>query len=323
MPTKNENDPLSIIIYEYWSRKNKESLGYMILNMSPEIAVIYKGIKNARETWNSLKERFEGETEDKEIQDKPFLTLKRNMTLKATMPLKHKRKRTINVAENERRIKSLAKGTVRMKHMIQNEEENNIKLEVLFVPDLRTNLLSVPKIVQKGNEVTFNVKGAFIHSKEEKLHIDLCGPMKISTLGGSKYMLTVVDQYTRLFFIEFLRAKDETATRLKRLITRRENETDNGGEFINEDLYQFLTEKGIKHELTTPYSPRNANLPLKLWGEAANTAAYIHNLTPTKPKERKTPMELWTGRKPSVRHSNTFGCQAYYKIFHPKRHYIF
>ncbi|UYV78056.1 hypothetical protein LAZ67_15003332 [Cordylochernes scorpioides] len=415
MPTKNENDLLSIIIYDDWSRKNKDALGYMILSMSLEIAIIYKRIKNAREIRNSLKERFEGETEKtrskwipfsqknkeeanlSEIQgqssnqngefafntefyptysDTQIWQLDSACTSHMTNDRSHIKnenfeERTINVAKNERSIKSLAKGTVRMKHMIQNEEENNIKLEeVLFVPDLRTNLLSVPKIVQKGNEVTFNDKGAFIYSKEgkmpresgtttysettnfplEKLHIDLCGPMKISTLGESKYMLTVVDQYTRRFFIEFLRTKDETATRLKRLITRRENETnlkvkairtDNRGEFINEDLNQFLTEKGIKHELTTPYSPRSngiaeranrtildkvstmlldANLPLKLWGEAANTAAYIHNITPTKPKEKKTPMELWTGRKPSVRHLKTFGCQAYYKIFHPKRH---
>ncbi|UYV68407.1 hypothetical protein LAZ67_5004230 [Cordylochernes scorpioides] len=65
MPTKKENDPLSINIYEDWSRKNKEALGYMTLSMSPEIANIYKEIKNAREIWNSLKENFEGKTEDK------------------------------------------------------------------------------------------------------------------------------------------------------------------------------------------------------------------------------------------------------------------
>ncbi|UYV74494.1 hypothetical protein LAZ67_11003683 [Cordylochernes scorpioides] len=64
-PIKNERDPTSIKIFEDWSRKNNETLGYMILSMSPEIAIIYKGIKNARQIWNSLRERFEGETEDK------------------------------------------------------------------------------------------------------------------------------------------------------------------------------------------------------------------------------------------------------------------
>ncbi|UYV73081.1 hypothetical protein LAZ67_10001761 [Cordylochernes scorpioides] len=223
--------------------KNKEILGYMILNMSPEIAIIYKGIKNAREIWNSLKERFEGETEDKVM----------NLFLNLTK--------------------------------LKKQHNENIENYITKAQAFCNQKSQLGKFISERELVRYIIEG-------------------------------LPDTYTTI-------------------------RTDNGGEFINEDLNQFLTEKGFKHELTTPYSPRSnwiaeranrtilnkvrtmlldANLPLKLWGEAANTAAYIHNLTPTKPKERKTPMELWTGRKPSVRHLKTFGCQAYYKTFHPKRH---
>ncbi|GBM89945.1 Retrovirus-related Pol polyprotein from transposon TNT 1-94 [Araneus ventricosus] len=45
----------------------------------------------------------------------------------------------------------------------------------------------------------------------------------------------------------------------------------------------------------------------------------MHNITPTKSKG-KTPMELWNGKKPSVRHVKPFGCVAFYKVFDNKRH---
>ncbi|GBM54019.1 hypothetical protein AVEN_215393-1 [Araneus ventricosus] len=58
----------------------------------------------------------------------------------------------------------------------------------------------------------------------ELLHIDLFGPMKITSLGGKKYILTVVDQFTRRYFVEFIQTKDEIAGVLQKVINQRENE---------------------------------------------------------------------------------------------------
>ncbi|GBN79735.1 Copia protein [Araneus ventricosus] len=52
-----------------------------------------------------------------------------------------------------------------------------------------------------------------------------------------------------------------------------------------------------------------ANLPQRVWAEAAMTATYLQNRLPTKPKE-KTPYELWTNRKPNLSHIRVFGCKA-------------
>lgn len=52
-----------------------------------------------------------------------------------------------------------------------------------------------------------------------------------------------------------------------------------------------------------------ANLPNQFWGEAANTAAYIQNRLPSE-KRGTTPYELWTGRKATIKHLQTFGCTA-------------
>lgn len=55
-----------------------------------------------------------------------------------------------------------AKGNVMVKMMNQNEEKL-INLEnTLWVPDLRTNLMSVAKVVDKGNEITFKKNVAMI-----------------------------------------------------------------------------------------------------------------------------------------------------------------
>ncbi|KAL8464914.1 hypothetical protein ACS0TY_034412 [Phlomoides rotata] len=46
------------------------------------------------------------------------------------------------------------------------------------------------------------------------------------------------------------------------------------------------------------------------WGYALETAAYILNLVPSK-SVPKTPSNLWTGQKPSLRHMRIRGCHAY------------
>lgn len=52
---------------------------------------------------------------------------------------------------------------------------------------------------------------------------------------------------------------------------------------------------------------KNKNLPYSFWGEAATTAAYVLNKCPTKRLKTKVPEEVWTGRKPCVKHLRVFG----------------
>nr|GEX66206.1 retrovirus-related Pol polyprotein from transposon TNT 1-94 [Tanacetum cinerariifolium] len=42
------------------------------------------------------------------------------------------------------------------------------------------------------------------------LHMDLCGPMRVQTVNGKKYILVIVDDYSRFTWFKFLRTKDET-----------------------------------------------------------------------------------------------------------------
>ncbi|GJT24179.1 retrovirus-related pol polyprotein from transposon TNT 1-94 [Tanacetum coccineum] len=47
------------------------------------------------------------------------------------------------------------------------------------------------------------------------LHMDLCGPMRVASINGKKYILVIVDDYSRYTRDSFLRSKDETPEVLK------------------------------------------------------------------------------------------------------------
>ena len=61
-----------------------------------------------------------------------------------------------------------------------------------------------------------------------------------------------------------------------------------------------------------------SSVPISLWGEALKTAMYILNKVPSKAVP-KTPFELWTGRKPSLRHIHIWGCPAEVRIYNPHK----
>ena len=60
----------------------------------------------------------------------------------------------------------------------------------------------------------------------------------------------------------------------------------------------------------------NCYLPVSLWIYALKTATYVLNRVPSKAVP-KTPFELWTGRKPSLRHLRVWGCPAEVKPCNP------
>ena len=98
----------------------------------------------------------------------------------------------------------------------------------------------------------------------ELLRIDLCGPSAIESIGGSKYILVIVDDFSRFTWVFFLKQKSE-ATKLKPFILQVEHQmrklvrnirSDNGLEFRNQEFEEFLVDKGVTHNFSTPYTPQ-------------------------------------------------------------------
>nr|GEW92150.1 hypothetical protein [Tanacetum cinerariifolium] len=65
-------------------------------------------------------------------------------------------------------------------------------------------------------------KSKAVPSSKERLnllHIDLCGPMRVASINGKKYIMVIVDDYSRYTWTLFLRSKDETPEVLKEFLT--------------------------------------------------------------------------------------------------------
>nr|GEX30311.1 retrovirus-related Pol polyprotein from transposon TNT 1-94 [Tanacetum cinerariifolium] len=94
-------------------------------------------------------------------------------------------------------------------------------------------------------------------SQLQLLHIDLCGPMRVASINGKRYVLVIVDDYSRYTWTHFLRSKDETPAVLinfLRLVQRglhaqvRIVRTDKGTEFLNQTLHAYFAAEGIFHQ---------------------------------------------------------------------------
>jgi transposase InsO family protein len=97
----------------------------------------------------------------------------------------------------------------------------------------------------------------------EMLHMDLFGPIAYISIGGNKYALVIIDDYSRFTWVLFLQDRCETQGVLKKFLRRAHNEfdakvnkirSDNDSEFKNTKVEDFVDEKGIKHEFSAPYT---------------------------------------------------------------------
>jgi transposase InsO family protein len=93
------------------------------------------------------------------------------------------------------------------------------------------------------------------------LHMDLFGPITYISISGNKYGLVIVDDISCFTWLFFLQDKSEAKGIMKKFIKRVQNEfeikvknvrSDNGSEFRNTQVEEFLDEEGIKHELSAP-----------------------------------------------------------------------
>ncbi|GJZ90880.1 putative ribonuclease H-like domain-containing protein [Tanacetum coccineum] len=87
--------------------------------------------------------------------------------------------------------------------------------------------------------------------------MDLCGPMRVASVNGKKYILVIVDDYSLFTWVKFLASKDEDPDfiiKFLKMIQLRLNasvrniRTDNGTEFVNQTLRDYYEQVGISHE---------------------------------------------------------------------------
>ena len=162
--------------------------------------------------------------------------------------------------------------------------------------------------------------------------------------------MTFIDDHTHYVHLYFLATKDEVFDTFRRFRTMVEKQTgkvikairsDNGTEYLNHDMQQYMATNGIRHETTLPDSPQQngtaerynrtilnsvralmhtAGIPGNLWAELCATASYLRNRLPTTSNpSHKTPYELWHGKKPNLEHLRVIWSDAYAHVNKRKR----
>jgi transposase InsO family protein len=135
----------------------------------------------------------------------------------------------------------------------------------------------------------------------------LVGPIAYISIGGNKYGLVIVDDYSYFTWVFFLHHKSETQEVLEKFLKRAQNEFDakvkkirsaNGSEFKNTQVEDYLDQEGIKHEFWAPYTPQQNGVVERknrtliesartmldeyktsdhFWAEASNTTCHAVN----------------------------------------------
>ncbi|KAE9332807.1 hypothetical protein PR003_g14330, partial [Phytophthora rubi] len=183
----------------------------------------------------------------------------------------------------------------------------------------------------------------------ELAHTDVMGPMKSTSKGGAKYILTFVDNFSRYVVAYLLKKKSEVASKLKEFMRFYEKQwgerlmclrSDNGTEFVNKDVTRICTLNGIMHQRTVPYSPQQngvaermnrtimekarsmlhyKSVPTEWWAEAVSTAVYLINRSTNTQHTSVTPYELGFKVKPTLEHLRVFGSHGYAHVDKAKR----
>ncbi|SGZ29881.1 BQ5605_C053g12604 [Microbotryum silenes-dioicae] len=203
-------------------------------------------------------------------------------------------------------------------------------------------------LASKAHALPFARSKSIAPGRLALIHVDVA-QMPRASFGGHRYMLVIVDDYSRKQWCLLLTYKSDVFHRLRDWILEVENATgdrvktirsDNGGEFTLRTFVDFCVAKGIRRELTIPYTPQqngrvertnrtikegilallySAGADTRLWAEAAKYFVHCKNLLPHAGIHGEVPDTRWYGMAPDVSSLRTFGCRAWHCLPSVKR----
>ncbi|XP_062028861.1 uncharacterized protein LOC133744845 [Rosa rugosa] len=237
---------------------------------------------------------------------------------------------------------------------------------VLVVPSLAYNLLSVGQIIlalayfrcdvcelAKSHRISYSPSLNKSPIPFMKIHSDVWGPAKIPSFSGARYYVTFIDDCTRMTWVSLLKNKSDVCYMFqdfhKMVSTQYQQsirifQSDNGGEYVNGPMQEFMQSHGIRHQTSNSYTPQQNGLaerknrqllevvraslfgmhvPREYWGEAVKSATYLINRTPSRVIEFQNPHQklqqlLSLPSLPNLE-PRVFGCVAYVHIPKPQR----
>ena len=196
----------------------------------------------------------------------------------------------------------------------------------------------------KSSRASFKRSNQKSENALDYIHSYLWGPAQELSLGGNKYFVSFIDDFSRKVWTYALKHKDQVFEKFKEWKNLVENQTgkkakklrtDNGLEFCNQQFGSYCANEGIMRHRTVKFTPQQnglakrmnmtlmekvrcmliqSKLPKSLWAEVLMTASYLVNLSPSSSLDFKTPFEMWHGKPASYESLKAFGCSAYAHI---------
>jgi hypothetical protein len=213
------------------------------------------------------------------------------------------------------------------------------------IPQITKPTNTLCKHCQKGKQTKTRFKSKEYSTTKplEIVHIDLVGPITTKGLKGERYFMLLVDDYTRMIVVFFLKNKSKAFENFKIYKEMVENEmdsrikclrSDNGGEFTSKEFMDYCSNHGIKRKFFVIRTPQHngiveiknmtvqemartmimdSKLTYIFWTWAVHTTIHIQNRLILRNKNDKTSYELWKGRPANVNHFKFFGRKCYIK----------
>lgn len=218
-------------------------------------------------------------------------------------------------------------------HSLQNHN-TNMPSHHLCIPCTQGKLITRPSFVKIKHE-----SPAFL----DRIQGDICGPIHPAS-GPFRYFMVLIDASTRWSHVSLLSSRNLAFARLlAQIIMLRSHfpenniksiRLDNAAEFTSHAFDEYCTSLGIKVEHPVPHVHTQNGLaealikrlqliarplliqsclPIEAWGHAILHAASLVKLRPTS-DHIFSPIELVTGKQPSIAHLRKFGCAVYVPI---------
>lgn len=183
----------------------------------------------------------------------------------------------------------------------------------------------------------------------ELVHGDVWGPYCEENLHNTKYVLTLVEDHSRVIWTYLLHSKDEVFEALKGYIIMVQNQfnaqikafrSDNGSEFVNIKVGILFRDYGILHQKTCVNLPQQngiverrhrnlletaralmfeSGLPLRFWPFSILTSTWLINRNPSRILGWVSPYSVLFKKDPNYMMLRPFGCLAYVIDLHPTR----
>ncbi|KAA0045248.1 gag-pol polyprotein [Cucumis melo var. makuwa] len=169
------------------------------------------------------------------------------------------------------------------------------------------SLRSLDKVIR--NEAVVGIPSLDINGKNFCGDYQVGKQTKTSYRRLKKYVLVVVDDYSRFTWVRFLKGKSDTVKLCINICLNLQREkgqkiikirSDHGKEFDNEDLNNFCQTEGIHHEFVAPITPQQNGVVKRK-----------NRMVTTQSSMTATLYELWKGKKPNVKYFHIFGSTCY------------